>query len=124
MKKAIDIMTKDVVTVSKDTTVAELANLLTEDAAITDDVEQKVTLYKQAGNYLIQGGETNLAQAAFMQALEHDPNDQELVLGVIRSKIEADELDEAEEIIEQTLARQTERRSPLISMLKHQASRI
>lgn len=28
MKKAIDIMTKDVVTVQKDTTVAELANLL------------------------------------------------------------------------------------------------
>jgi tetratricopeptide (TPR) repeat protein len=102
---------------------AKLAELLVEQAMELEGAEA-AALFKRAGRLLLEAGETTQAGEVFERAIALDPEDEELVLEMVRTKIASSELEDAERLIDQTLGAIKDPRSPLIAKLKQQLANI
>ncbi|MCU0662961.1 MAG: tetratricopeptide repeat protein [Myxococcota bacterium] len=102
---------------------ANLAELLVEQASEGSGPEA-AAVFKRAGQLLLDAGKTARAGEVFERAIALDPEDENLVLEMVRTKVASGELNDAERLIDKTLAAIKDPRSTLVAKLKQQLANI
>lgn len=101
----------------------ELANLLMAQAEEADP-EVRFELFRRAGRFYVEVGDSESAFAALQAAARINPGDHETAITLVDAYLSSERYAEAGELLEQAIGSHTKRRSPELSELQHRMARL
>ena len=103
---------------------SELAAMVLADAYSTDDPEQRFEHFRRAGDLRIRMGDAEGALEPLAEAAQIQPEDHDLVILLADAYMGSDRLQEAVELLQQTIGEFKRRRSPHLAAMQLRMARI
>ncbi len=102
----------------------ELGRLLMADVQNTEDEEERYELLRRAGDMFVRAGDGDAAIVPLEQAAQLRPDDHAVIILLVDGYITSERFADAGQLLEQSIANHTRRRSPELAQLQARMARL